>query len=152
MKCKKCGTTQEGMFYKSIKTYCIEHWKQKVKENREKNIGHYRQYERSRTHDPERIAARNLTSNGKIGLYCVIPKGHPARPEEMSSNALYLRRNPKKRYAHEQVAYAVKTGRLKKESCEVCGEQKSHAHHDDYNKPLVVRWLCTDCHKRWHRE
>lgn len=24
------------------------------------------------------------------------------------------------------------------------------AHHDDYSKPLGVRWLCRDDHKAWH--
>lgn len=59
-------------------------------------------------------------------------------------------RNPKKRYAHEQVAYAIKTGRLEKGSCEICGSLKAVAHHDDYDKPLVVRWLCQVHHKQWH--
>lgn len=60
-------------------------------------------------------------------------------------------RNPKKRYAHEQVAYALKTGRLVRHVCAVCGDG-AQAHHDDYDKPLDVRWLCPLHHKAWHTE
>ena len=152
MKCKVCGIEDEDKFYKSIKTYCREHWKQKVKENREKNADYYREFDRKRAHDPKRIAIRNPKLTGKIGLYCVIPKGHSARKEVYSSNTLYMARNPKKRYAHEQVRYAVKTGKLIKQKCENCGDKNTQAHHDDYSKPLEVRWLCNKCHKQWHRE
>ena len=150
--CKICGTTNENKFYSSIKTYCKEHWREKVKANRDKNIDYYRKKERERAHFPNRIAARNPTNNGKIGLYCVIPKGHPARDDSASSNDLYRLRNPKKYYATSQVAYALKTGKLKKKPCEVCGDKKSHGHHEDYNKPLDVIWLCNKHHKERHEE
>lgn len=52
----------------------------------------------------------------------------------------------------EAVKKALKAGILKKEPCEECGKVKSLAHHDDYNFPLQVRWLCGSHHRLWHRD
>ena len=46
----------------------------------------------------------------------------------------------------------IRSGNLHSMSCEVCGCEKSVAHHDDYNKPLNVRWLFQAHHKQWHSE
>lgn len=51
-------------------------------------------------------------------------------------------RNPEKYAAHTVVGNALRSGKLVKQPCERCGAQKVHAHHDDYSKPLEVRWLC----------
>jgi hypothetical protein len=32
----------------------------------------------------------------------------------------------------------------------VCGNAATHAHHDDYSKPLEVRWLCRAHHSEHH--
>lgn len=47
---------------------------------------------------------------------------------------------------------AVKSGRvIKPTSCSSCGQTNPlHGHHDDYSKPLEVRWLCSSCHKLFH--
>jgi len=35
--------------------------------------------------------------------------------------------------------------------CEVCGStQDINRHHDDYTKPLEIRWLCSPCHWETH--
>jgi hypothetical protein len=65
-----------------------------------------------------------------------------------------------------RVAYAVRTGKLVRQPCEVCGLEPFWyrpqdrpwsgyasvvAHHDDYDKPLEVRWLCRFHHAEHHR-
>jgi hypothetical protein len=49
-----------------------------------------------------------------------------------------------------RLRYAVMVGKIKKLPCEVCGDVKSQAHHEDYSKTLEVRWLCDLHHKELH--
>jgi hypothetical protein len=64
--------------------------------------------------------------------------------------ANWRRANPGKYEAHLAVQRAVKAGELDKESCEVCGIEAVDAHHDQYDEPLKVRWLCRRHHTRLH--
>jgi len=43
----------------------------------------------------------------------------------------------------------ISRGRLTRQPCEVCGAL-AQAHHNDYSKPLEVRWLCQTHHSRLH--
>jgi hypothetical protein len=63
------------------------------------------------------------------------------------------RAHPRGRPAHRLVHLALRSGRLVKPvSCDGCGlERRLEAHHEDYSKPLEVRWLCRSCHRRLHR-
>lgn len=57
------------------------------------------------------------------------------------------------------VTKAIAEGSLVPQPCEVCssmpilanGNRGVQAHHDDYTKPLEVRWLCSKHHAEWHR-
>ena len=42
-------------------------------------------------------------------------------------------------------------GLIKILPCEVCGEENAQAHHDDYNDPMNVRWLCSWHHAEHHK-
>lgn len=54
-------------------------------------------------------------------------------------------------YARTSVNQAVRYGKIKKMPCEICGTEPAEAHHDNYNNPLKVRWLCKKCHSEWHK-
>ncbi len=55
-------------------------------------------------------------------------------------------------YARRQVARAIHRGELVRQPCEVCGGEPAEGHHEDYSKPLNVRWLCRLHHLRLHVE
>lgn len=44
----------------------------------------------------------------------------------------------------------IHDGELIKLPCEICGNIKVEAHHDDYYRPLDVRWLCRKHHREHH--
>jgi hypothetical protein len=48
--------------------------------------------------------------------------------------------------------YYQKRGKLVPTACEVCGSEKVERHHDDYDQPLSVRYLCRLHHKMFHDE
>lgn len=64
----------------------------------------------------------------------------------------WAERNIEKRKAHAMAGNAIRDGRLIRQPCEVCGKTKVDAHHDDYSKPLEVRWLCRRHHADVHLE
>jgi predicted Zn-ribbon and HTH transcriptional regulator len=55
--------------------------------------------------------------------------------------------------AHQAVAQAIRFGRLIRGTCSVCGSGEGvEGHHDDYDKPLSVVWLCKKHHEERHFE
>jgi hypothetical protein len=60
--------------------------------------------------------------------------------------------HPEKKRASSTLNNAIRAGKIKRGSCEVCGKLNAHGHHEDYTKPLVVRWLCSLHHRIEHRK
>lgn len=60
------------------------------------------------------------------------------------------RRDPKKRAARWAVREAIRKGLLIRGPCSICGAEKAHGHHPDYEFPLAVVWLCASCHRKVH--
>ena len=89
------------------------------------------------------------------------PEGYAARqrrikaryPERFRAKAaLRAELLPRAVYAREMIANEIKFGRLKRGRCEICRRAYTHGHHDDYDKPLEVRWLCPIHHFEWHEK
>jgi len=123
---------------------CKECNKKDVRENRAEKIDYYRDYDKDRAMLPHRVKARSeyqMTDAGKASMN----KAHQN----------WLEHNTVKRAAHIMLGNAVRDGKIvKSDACAVCWTTKGriHGHHDDYAKPLEVRWLCPKCHSDWHKE
>jgi hypothetical protein len=61
-------------------------------------------------------------------------------------------KHPKKLLARLKFREALRTGKIKKQLCAICGNAKVHGHHINYNKPLEVIWLCSKHHGEIHRK
>lgn len=68
----------------------------------------------------------------------------------------YREKDPEQTRLRNQAAsavwYALSVGTLQKQPCEVCDNPDTIAHHDDYSKPLEVRWLCRRHHALLHNQ
>lgn len=71
-----------------------------------------------------------------------------------NDNMRYRRRqmekHPERELARRLVHQAVASGKLVRQPCEVCQATPAEGHHDDYSKPLEVRWLCSPHHDEHH--
>ncbi len=123
---------------------CKECTKRDVNERAQREPEKIAAYERKRWERPARKkAVRDSLKAAR--------KKDPERFNKYSSDS--IARYPERRKARRKLAYAVFVGKIKKpRSCPGCKKRKPvQAHHDDYSKPLDVRWLCTTCHGLEHR-
>lgn len=96
-------------------------------------------------------ANRRTTNHARV---CEIDAKRDAKPERKAKKYVYgktyVKRNPEKARARRLVSYHKRTGKLQKLPCERCGNIVSQGHHEDYSKPLDVRWMCFKCHREEH--
>jgi len=133
--CFKCNTVKPlTEFYKHSMmadghlNKCKACTKNDVNKHRQDNLEKIRAYDRERAKRPERI---------KLSVEVT----RAWRAEDL-----------RRQRAHGMVRRAITKGELTRMPCIRCGKQKTEAHHDDYDKPLDVMWLCTPCHKQRHKE
>lgn len=78
---------------------------------------------------------------------------HPQARKSRAERTRAYRQAPHLKQHYEARAItqaAIRKDILIRQPCEVCGKPRSHAHHDDYTKPLSVRWLCQKHHRAHH--
>lgn len=143
MICKKCDKEKhESEFYKRDAT-CKECRKEAARLNRLKNIDYYREYDKKRFKEDPRVKDRHKKYQ-QTDSY---------KQSTKKAKRKWQEKNKVKRAVHAITGNAIRAGMLIKQPCEVCGSTvRIHAHHDDYLRPLSVRWLCATHHAQWHDE
>jgi hypothetical protein len=129
--CFKCGRARPlTEFYKhpAMKdgrlNKCKDCTKRDVRENRQRRHDQYLAYDRERSKLPHRRAALKA----------------------------YRDRDAHKERARIAVSNAIRDGRLTPAPCVICGDATADAHHEDYDRPLDVTWLCRAHHAQRHAE
>jgi hypothetical protein len=90
----------------------------------------------------------NRIGKQRYCLYCHNAHMRKIRPKHSElTEAQRLKAN-----ARAYLNVYVKRGQVVKQPCCVCGSEKSQAHHDDYSKPLEVRWYCRLHHNEFHQQ
>lgn len=146
--CFKCGTPKDiNDFYRhpGMKDgrlgKCKECCKSENTANRREKIDYYQEYDRERGSLPHRVEARTE--------YQKTPEGHK---KHVAGAIAWGKRNPRKRAAHTLLKNAIRDGKLRRMPCEKCGSPRSQGHHENYDEPLVVVWLCAKHHSERHKE
>lgn len=125
---------------------CKECTKARVSRHRLENI------ERIRAYDRERGSLQHRKENVKR-TYRKRVSDPEKRRKELDYKKEYRQKNQLKKAANYIAGNAIRNGKLIRKPCEGCGVDKNiHAHHEDYERPLDVTWLCRTCHGQRHKE
>ena len=168
--CKLCQrTSEEVRFYDSYKSKCSGCVKVASRENPLKKPEQYRETKRRWAKSPAgeesfRRAHRKYRGGVKHekaqARYRTSRKGRVNQLRYFSTEGAVetLRtrgeRYPEKVAARKILQNAVLAGIvLRPEYCQGCGQVgvQLEAHHEDYDKPMDVIWMCVRCHKDEHR-
>lgn len=130
------STCKDGLSYKCRS--CLSDYK---KEYRNLNSEKLKELDKRRSNLPHRELAR--------AEYAKTDRGKQASKRAAKT---WKTNNLLKFRAQDKLRKAVKSGKVQKLPCEVCGSERSQGHHEDYTKPLDVVWYCHRHHIDRHKE
>jgi hypothetical protein len=135
-KCRRCNIEKPfSEYYKHKEMFdgylniCKECTKKRVGKHRVENIDRIREYDRTRGECSHR------------------KKANSKRTKEIRKTY------PKLYFAQTKIGNSLRDGKIfKPEICSWCGSNHDQieGHHEDYNLPMHVVWLCSPCHKILH--
>lgn len=147
--CSKCQLDRPLVMFSSHKRDGLQAWCKDCMRDyaREyKKRPQYREYRKAHSHDARAVGGRKEYN-----------REYQQRPEVKARRAksrIHRRSDPVVRGKLEARRFArtaVRNGTIQKLPCANCGIEQSQQHHPDYDEPLLIVWLCRDCHIELHR-
>jgi len=147
LKCADCGEDKEGNFYPRNHLRCKTCLIKRARIYQREHPEQMRQYEANKRAKPgykEKHAeyykkwyaehGRNRTDNYASLIY------------------LWQKEHTGATKVARIVRQAIKDGLLERPlKCSLCGRDgRINGHHEDYNSPYEVLWVCSSCHKKIH--
>ncbi len=121
--------------------------KERYQKNKEKLQNQHKDWEEKNPNYHKKYREKNIDKI-KISDKIQYAKNKEKRKEDSKK---WRKENPKKAKAHDLVKHHIKIP--KGQLCETCKIKKARdKHHEDYNKPLEVIFLCRGCHRRIHQK
>lgn len=127
------------------------------REYRLKNKDKFKEYSRKeREVRKDIISSKRKTPESREKMLKAIKRWREENKERyLAQQVEYKKKNRHKINARFRVTNAIRRGKMVRGTkCESCGiqEGKMEAHHEDYSKPLEVKWMCFVCHRKKHNK
>ncbi|AII28021.1 endonuclease [Bacillus phage Bobb] len=143
-RCRECvkilSRKHKRKYYENNRDKCLE--RARVQRETDPNIKEKwkESHQKNKEHRLEQMKVYAKTEQGKEARRRAQERYRQSEQYKMKQNA------------RKKVLRAVQSGKLVRPTC--CTDCKKEgaveAHHEDYNKPLDVKWLCKTCHENTH--
>jgi len=139
-RCTRCGILKEDHEFNTYKKYGKVYLKSMCKPCQ---YEYYKPYLKEYEKKPERREAQRKRATSERGreLGRIRSQRYRSKPD-----------GRKKDNVRGRLYQAIKSGKIVvPDACSECGKVgKVEAHHEDYDKPFDVIWLCKQCHENRH--
>ena len=83
-------------------------------------------------------------------------KNNPNWQGGIENRARYSKENriryPERAIARDAMRQKIRSGKIVRQPCSVCGEKNAQSHHINYERPFDIVWLCVKHHSEIHQK
>ena len=139
--CKDCARMRGKEYYLRNRNLIAKRVKKRYPKNRDAILKYSAEWSRN---NPEKVKERHRRHTKTAGF----------KIRNSARSRRYRYDNPEKFVAHKILKEAVKSGKMiRPDMCSKCEAIcLPHGHHENYNRPLYVIWLCASCHRLLHAD
>ena len=149
MQTKKCGKCQQVKPTSEFYPHGRDYYQSSCKDCHREEMRVYNRTPKRR--ESNKQFYERLKSSGYFKEYQQQPEVKRRRAEQMR---VYIQ-DPIKRakfLARWLAKRMTENGVIEQQPCALCSNENSQRHHPDYNKPLLIVWLCANCHRELHNK